>query len=74
MEKISWIDSLRQRSGAWSEGGVEYHTVKRSSLTIGHIQRKNYLLKHVIEVNIEGGIEVTGGRGRRRKLLLDYLK
>jgi hypothetical protein len=35
--------------------------------------RRNCLLKHVIEEAI-GGIEVTGGLGRRRKLLLDYLK
>jgi hypothetical protein len=36
--------------------------------------RKNYLLKHVIEGKIEGRIEVTGRRGRRRKLLLDDVK
>jgi hypothetical protein len=33
--------------------------------------RRNCLLKHVIEGNIEGRIEVTGRRGRRRKQLLD---
>jgi hypothetical protein len=31
-------------------------------------------LKHVIEGNTEGRIEVTGRRGRRRKQLLDSLK
>jgi hypothetical protein len=30
--------------------------------------------KHVIEGKIEGRIKVTGGRGRRRKKLLDNLK
>jgi hypothetical protein len=30
--------------------------------------------KHVIEIKIEGRIEVTGRRGRRSKLLLDGLK
>jgi hypothetical protein len=32
------------------------------------------LLKHVIEGKLEGRIEVTGTRGRRRKQLLDDLK
>jgi hypothetical protein len=34
----------------------------------------NCLLKHVIEGKIEGGIEVTGRQGRRRKQLLDDMK
>ena len=41
---------------------------------IGHILRRTYLLKHVIEGKIEGMIDVTGRRGRRRKHLLDDLK
>jgi len=36
--------------------------------------RRNCLLKHVIERKREGRIEVTGGRGRRRKQLLDAIK
>jgi hypothetical protein len=36
--------------------------------------RRNCLLKHVIENNIEGRIEVTGRRVRRRKQILDDLK
>jgi hypothetical protein len=35
---------------------------------------RNLLLKHVIEGKIEGRIEVTGRRARRRKKLLDDLK
>jgi hypothetical protein len=43
------------------------HTVKqRRADWIGHILRKNCLLRHVIQGKIEG----TGGRGRRRKQLL----
>jgi hypothetical protein len=38
---------------------------------IGHILRRNCLLRQVIEVKIKGGIEVTGRRGRRRRKLLD---
>jgi hypothetical protein len=33
--------------------------------------RKNCLLKHIIEGNVEGVIEMTGRQGRRRKQLLD---
>jgi hypothetical protein len=36
--------------------------------------RRNCLLQRVIEGNIEGGIEMTGTRGRRRRKLLDDLK
>jgi hypothetical protein len=41
---------------------------------IGHILRRKCLLKHVIEGKLEGRIEMTGRRGRRRKQLLDGLK
>jgi hypothetical protein len=36
--------------------------------------RRNSILKHVIEGNIEGRIDVMGRRERRRKQLLDDLK
>jgi hypothetical protein len=39
-----------------------------------HILCRNCLLKRVIEGKIEGKIEVTGRRGRRRKQLLDDLR
>jgi hypothetical protein len=41
---------------------------------IGHILRRNCLLKQVIEGKIKGEIEVTRRRWRRRKKLLDDLK
>jgi hypothetical protein len=47
---------------------------RRKANWIGHILRRNCFLKHVIEGKIEGGIEVAGRRGRRRKQLLDDLK
>jgi len=37
---------------------------------IGHILCRNCLLKHVTEGEIQGRIEATGRRGRRRKQLL----
>ena len=36
--------------------------------------RRNCLLKRVTEGKIQGGIEVTGRQGRRRRKLLDDLK
>jgi hypothetical protein len=51
------------------------HTIKRrKSNWIGHILRRNCLLKHVIEGKLKGRIDVTGRRGTRRKQLLDDLK
>jgi hypothetical protein len=44
---------------------------KRKSNWIGHILRRNSLLRQVIEGKIKGGIEVTVRRGRRRRKLLD---
>jgi len=38
-----------------------------------HILHRNCLLTHVIEGRIEGRVEVTKIRGRRRKQLLDDL-
>ena len=47
---------------------------KRKANWIGHILRRNCLLRQVIEEKIKGQIEVTGRQGRRRKKLLDDLK
>jgi hypothetical protein len=47
---------------------------KRKANWIGHIFFRNCLLQQVIEGKINGGIEVTGKRGRRRRKLLDDLK
>jgi hypothetical protein len=51
------------------------HTIKRRKGNwVGHILRRNCLLKHVIGGKVEGRIDTTGRRGRRRKRLLDDLK
>ena len=47
---------------------------KRKANWIGRILRRNCLLQLVIEGKIQGGIEVTGRQGRRRRKLLDDLK
>jgi hypothetical protein len=50
-------------------------TIKiRKTDYIGHVLRKNCLLKHVLAGRIGGRIEVAGRRGRRRKQLLDNLE
>ena len=47
---------------------------KRKANWIGHILPRNCLLQRVIEEKVNGVIEVTGRRGRRRKKLMDDLK
>jgi hypothetical protein len=76
MEKISWTDRVRNEEVLHrvKEERNILHTVKRRKANwIGHILRRNCLLKHDVEGKIEGRIEVTGRRGTRRKQLLDDL-
>jgi hypothetical protein len=77
MEKISWTDRVRNEEVLHrvKEERNIVHTIKsRKANWIGHILRRNCLLKHVIEGTLEGRIEMTGRRGRIRKQLLDDLK
>jgi hypothetical protein len=77
MEKISWTDCVRNEEvlhRVKEERNIA-HTIKRRKANwIGHILRRNCLLKHVIEGKLEGRIEMVGRRGRRHKQLLDDLK
>jgi hypothetical protein len=77
MEKISWTDRVRNEEvlRRVKEERNILHTIKRRKANwIGRILRRNCFLKHVIEGKLEGRIEMTGRRGRRRKQLLDDLK
>jgi hypothetical protein len=77
MEKISWTERVRNEKVLHrvKEERNIVHTIKtRKANRIGHILRRNCLMKHVIEGKLEGWIEMTGRRGRRRKQLLDDLK
>ena len=56
------------------ESRVPHEIRKQKANWIGHILRRNSLLQRVTEGKIQGGIEVTGGQGRRRRKLLDDLK
>jgi hypothetical protein len=77
MEKISWTDRVRNEEVLHrvKEERNIVHTIKRRKVNwVGHILRRNCLLKHVIEGKLEGRIEMTERRERRRKQLLDDLK
>jgi ribosomal 50S subunit-associated protein YjgA (DUF615 family) len=73
MEKISWTDHVRNEvllTGKEQRNEIR----KRKANWIGHILRRNCLLRQVIEGKLKGGIEVTGRRGRRGRKLLDAIK
>jgi hypothetical protein len=77
MEKISWTDRVRNEEVLHrvKEKRNIVHTVKRRNANwIGHILRRNCLLKRIIEGKLGGGTEVTERQGRRRKQLLDDLR
>ena len=77
MEKISWTDRVRNEEVLLKVKGQEniLHGIsKRKANWIGHIWRRNCLLRHVVERKIEKRIGVMGRRRRRRKQLLDDLE
>ena len=77
MEKISWTGHVRNVEmlvGVNEQRNILNEIRKRKANWIGHILRRNCLLKQVIEGKIKGDIEVTRRRGRRCKKLLDDLK
>ena len=74
--KISCTDRLRNEEvllRVAEERNVQQIIKRRKADWIGHILRRNCLLKHGIEGKIEGRIEATEGRRRRSKKLLDGL-
>jgi hypothetical protein len=79
MEKISWTDRVRNEEVLHrvKEGRNIVHEIKRRKANwIGHILRRNFLLKDVIEVKIEGRTvtEETGRRGKGSEQLLDDIR
>jgi len=77
MEKISWTDRVRNKEvllRVKEQRNILHEICKRKVNWIGYILRRNCLLQRVIEGKIQGGIEVKGRRGRRRRKLLDDLK
>jgi len=77
MEKISWTDHVRNEEvllRANEQRNILHEIIKRKADWNGHILRRNYLLKQVIEEKIKGQTEMTRRQGRRCKKLLDDLK
>jgi len=77
MEKISWTDHVRNEEVLLSvneQRNILHEIRKRKANWIGHILRRNCLLKQVTEGKVKGEMEVARRRGRRRKKLLDDLK
>ena len=77
MEKISWTDYMRNEEVLLQvneQRNILHAIRKRKANWIGHILRRNCLLKQVIEGKIRGEMEVTRRQGRRSKKLLDDLK
>jgi hypothetical protein len=76
MEKMSWTDHVRNEEvllRVSEQRNILQEIRNRKANWIGHILRRNCLLKEVIEGKIKGQIEVTRRRGRRSKKLLDDL-
>jgi hypothetical protein len=62
MEQISWTDHVRNEEvllRVSEQRNILHEIRKRKANWIGHILRKNCLLKEVIEGKIQGQIEVT---------------
>ena len=77
MGKISWTDHVRNEEvliRVNEQRNILNEIRKREAHWIGHILRRNCLLKQVIEGKIKGEMEVTRRRGRGRKKLLDDIK
>jgi hypothetical protein len=77
MEKINWTDHVRNEEillRVKEQRNMLHKIRKRKANWIGHILRRNCLLQRVNEGKIQGGIEVTRRRERRRRKLLDDLK
>jgi hypothetical protein len=74
MEKISWTDGVRNEEvlqRVKEEISILHTLYGWMHKGIGHIFRSNCLVKHVIGGKIEGRIEVTERRRRKRKQPLD---
>jgi hypothetical protein len=75
--KERWTDRVRNEKVLHrvEEDRFSITTIKREEANwIGHAWSRNCLLKHRVEGKREGGREVTGRKGRRRKQLLDGIK
>jgi hypothetical protein len=68
MEKISWTDRVRNEEvlrRVKEERNIIHTTDRMKANWIGQILRRNILLKHIIEEEIEGRMDVTGRRKKK---------
>jgi len=75
--EINWADHVRNDEVLLrvNEQRNFLHEIRKPKANwIGHILRRNCLLKQVIEGKIKGEVEVTRRRGRRRRKLLNDFK
>jgi hypothetical protein len=70
LRRKKWKVLLRVKE----ERNILHEIRKRKANWIGNILHRNCLLQRVIKGKIQGGIEVIGRQGRRRRKLLDDLK
>jgi hypothetical protein len=74
MEKISLTDRVRNEEvllRVKEQRNIVHEISKRKAVRIGHIRRRNCILRQVIEGKTKEGITVTGRQERRRRKLLD---
>jgi hypothetical protein len=77
MEKISWTDRVRNEEvlhRVKEERNIVLTIKTRKANWIGHILRRNCLLKHMTEGKLEGRIEMTGRRGRSKQRWRSWLR
>jgi hypothetical protein len=74
--EIIWTEHVRNEVllRVNEQRNILHEISKRKANWIGHILRRNFLLRQIIEGKIKGEIEVTGRRVRRRRKLLNDRK
>jgi hypothetical protein len=67
LENIIWTDRVRNEAvlhRVKEERNILHTIERRKANWIGHVLRRNCLLKHVLEGKLEGRIEMVRRRGR----------
>jgi len=75
--EISWTYHVRNEEvllRVQEQGNILHEISKQKANWIGHILHRNCLLQWVTDRKMNGVIEVTGRRRRKRRKLLDDLK
>jgi hypothetical protein len=69
MEKIIWTDRVRNEEvlhRVKEERNILHTIIRRKANCVGHILRRNCLLKHVIEGKLEGRKDRNDGTTREK--------